>query len=166
MSSLLFLTSDDFNLQNGKNGTILGHEIKGYSLILFYSTQCVYCQQLIPIFKRMPDRVNGCQFGMINVSMNKSLIGMSRQSITPIEYVPLLILYINGSPYMRYDGPAEENEIRRFIFEVSNVVQENGFANVTKDKGIPAYTIGTPLCGEDGVCYLDFDDVQGYVKKK
>jgi hypothetical protein len=63
---------------------------------------------------------------------------------------------------MRYDGPPEENEIRRFILEVSNLVQKSGFSNVTKEKGIPAYTIGNPLCGEGNVCYLEYDEA--YIK--
>lgn len=157
MSSLLFLTTDDFIVNQNEKGPVLCHEIKGYSLILFYSTQCVYCQQFIPVFKRLPDVLNGCQFGMINVSMNKTLINIAKQTITPITYVPLLILYINGVPYMRYDGPAEENEIRRFILEISNVVHESGgFTKAIKAKGIPDFTIGIPKC-EDGVCYLEFD---------
>ena len=50
MSGLLFLNSDDFNVLNGEKGKILSTEIKGFSLILFYSTQCEYCKKLIPIF--------------------------------------------------------------------------------------------------------------------
>ena len=163
MSSLLFLTTDDFALSKSNDGNnVLHHEIRGFSLILFYSTNCVYCQKINPIFKRLPEIVNGCQFGMVNVSMNKTLIGMAAKSITPIKYVPLIILYINGRPYMKYDGPPEENEIRRFILEVSNSVRDSGFTQVTKEKGIPAYTIGNPLCGEGDVCYLTFDESNGY----
>ena len=156
MSSLLFLSADDFVVQQGEKGPLLCHEIRGFSLVMFYSTKCVYCQKLIPTFKRLPDIVNGCQFGMINVSTNKHLIQMARQTITPIEYVPLIILYINGRPYMRYEGAPEENDIRRFILDASNMVQESGFTKVTKELGIPAYSIGTPLCGEK--YYLEYDD--------
>lgn len=166
MSSLLFLSTDDFMLSKGENGDVLHHDIRGFSLILFYSKQCVYCQQIIPVFKRLPEIVTGCQFGMVNVSINKSLIGMSMKSITPIKYVPLLILYINGRPYMLYKGPPEENDIRRFILEVSNAVQESGFSQVTKERGIPAYTIGTPLCGDGDVCYWEFSEDVGYILKK
>ena len=162
MSSLLFLSTDDFSLSKGENGGVMHHEIGGFSLILFYSTKCVHCQKIIPLFKRLPDIVNGCQFGMINVSMNKSLLGMSMSSSTPIKYVPLIILYINGRPYMRYEGPPDENDIRRFILEVSNTVYESGFSQVAKEKKIPAYTIGQPLCGEGDVCYLVFDENNGY----
>jgi len=158
MSSLLFLSTEDFKAFPSEHGTTIGNEIKGFSLILFYSTQCCYCQRLIPIFKKLPEVINGCHFAMINVSMNKSLIQMARSSTTPITYVPLIILYINGRPYMRYDGPAEEDDIRRFIFEMSNTIQEQGFAKTVKEKGIPAYTIGNPLVGESGRFYLDYEE--------
>ena len=54
------------------------------------------------------------------------------------------------------------------VFEVSQKV--NSKQQFSKEdvkeaprKNIPAYTIGNPLCGEDGVCYLEFDDA--YDKK-
>jgi len=173
-SNLLYLSSDDFVLINQQNSpdTILCHDISGFSLLLFYSTQCVYCHKLMPIFKRLPETIQGCQFGIINVSTNRKVIEMARNSITPIKYVPLIILYYQGKPYMRYDGPSDINEIKRFIIEVSNSIQQQtetaqttsqnnnaGTAMQTSfKKEIPAYTIGNPLCGEDGVCYLEFDD--------
>ena len=161
MSGLLFLTSEDFNLQRGTKGNILCHGIPGFSLILFYSTHCVYCQDLIPIFKSLPGTIGGCQFGMINVSNNKSCVQMSQQSITPITYVPYIVLYINGRPFMVYKGPYDAKEIRRFVIEVANNVQKKqqfSKAQVKQDKsnGIPLYTIGHPLYGDDNVCYLEF----------
>lgn len=164
MSSLLFLSTDDFNVEKTEQGDVLYHDIRGFSLILYYSTQCQYCQRVIPIFKRLPELVNGCQFGMVNVSMNKMLINLSKTSNTPIRYVPLIILYINGRPYMRYEGKQEENEIRKFILDMSNTIQASGFSQVLKEKQIPAYTIGQPLCGEGDVCYLEFDQEVGYKK--
>jgi len=164
MSSLLFLSTDDFRITHGKSGDVISHQIKGFSLILYYSTKCVYCQQIIPIFKQLPYVVNGCQFGIINVSLNKSLISMASRTITPIEYVPLIILYINGSPYMRYNGPNKQDDIRNFIIEVSNKVQEQGFSSTLKENNIPEYTIGIPKC-DDEVCYLEFDEESGYHKK-
>ena len=105
MSGLLFLTSDDFNVQRGVKGPILCNNIRGFSLILFYSTQCEYCQNLIPIFKQLPGSVGGCQFGMINVSHNKQCVLQSRETIAPITEVPYVIMYVNGKPYIRYKGP-------------------------------------------------------------
>lgn len=168
MSGLLFLTSDDFQLQRGSKGNILCTNIQGFSLVLFYSTQCSHCQTLIPIFKRLPGSVGGCQFGMINVSHNRQCVMASRETIAPIKEVPYIVLYVNGKPYMRYQGPHDAREIGRFIVEVSRKVQAN--QSLARDErvkqdpkgGIPAYTIGKPLHGpDDKVCYLEFDDAYG-----
>ena len=164
MSGLLFLNSDDFNVLNGEKGKILSTEIKGFSLILFYSTQCVYCKKLIPIFKTLPGTIGGCQFGMINVSTNKNCVIISRNSIDPIKYVPYIVLYVNGRPFMKYQGPYDINEIQKFVVAVSQKIQnkhnfdsdENVKENVRG--GIPEYTIGNPLYGTGKVCYLEFDE--------
>lgn len=177
MSGLLFLTSDDFQITKGTKGNILSTNLKGFSLILFYSTQCEHCQSLIPIFKSLPGTIGGCQFGMINISQNKQAILLSRETIAPIKVVPYIILYIHGKPYMRYQGPHDSNEITRFVVEVAKKLQErpNYVNNTSKkhdhkmkssnDNDIPAYTIGKPLCGEeDNVCYLEFNNAYGSVE--
>lgn len=160
MSGLLFLTSDDFQLQRGAKGNIMCHGIPGFSLILFYSTHCTHCQTLIPIFKKMPGTINGCQFGMINVSSNRACVQMSKDTIAPVAYVPYIVLYINGRPFMVYKGPYDESEIRRFIVEVANNVQKK--QQFSKDKvkqpakrGIPEYCTGVPIKGDEKVCYLE-----------
>jgi hypothetical protein len=92
---------------------------------------------------------------------------MSRETIAPIKVVPYVILYVHGKPYMRYKGPQNAKEIARFIVEVSQRAQQSARrtgntkleSKIKKDPngGIPAYTIGKPLCGpDDEVCYLEF----------
>ena len=177
MSNLLFLTSDDFELRKGTKGNIVCHDITGYSLVLFYSTQCKYCKELIPVFKQLPGSISGCQFGMINVSKNKNIVHMSRNSIAPIEYVPYVILFINGKPSMRYDGPADVQTIQKFVIDVSNRFKGQNFNRQQqsahkqgqeqakihqREKRIPEYCIGNPICGDDKRCYLEFDTA--YVK--
>ena len=168
MSGLLFLTSEDFTISKGIKGDILSHGIPGFSLILFYSTQCDHCQSIIPIFKKLPGTIGGCQFGMINVSTNKKCVQMSHGTIAPIKFVPYIILYVSGKPFMRYNGPYDMNEITRFVVEVSKKLQEKQkftSENIKEDltSDIPEYSIGKPLCGSDNVCYLEFDDA--YQKK-
>lgn len=175
MSGLLFLTTDDFQLVQGTKSKIMTHNTRGFSLILFYSTQCVHCKDLIPIFKQLPGKVGGCQFGMINISQNKQVIMMSRDTTASIEVVPYIILYINGKPYMRYQGPNKIEEISRFIVEVAqkiqsksantetNLQQQNNAKKPQVNNQIPAYTIGKPLIGQDeDVCYLEFDLAYGH----
>lgn len=182
MSGLLFLNADDFHNQNSSKGILLCNNIQGFSLILFYSTQCEYCKDLLPIFKQLPGVVGGCQFGMINVSHNKKCVMMSKNTIAPISEVPYIILYVNGKPYMRYKGPHDGREISRFIVEVAKKVQSDGehtnntqssTSNRQEQKGventksvIPSYTIGVPLKGDDEkVCYLEFNNAYGHEKK-
>jgi hypothetical protein len=167
-SGLLFLTNDDFFVAKGTRGNVLCHGIPSFSLILFYSTQCIYCQKLIPIFKSLPGSIAGCQFGMINVQSpesNKQVVGKSRQTIAPIAYVPYIVLYFNGRPHMRYDGPHDPEEIKRFIMDVAKSLQEKQQFTSPKvqdnGKGIPAYCIGKPLYGHEDVCYLEMDEAYG-----
>lgn len=165
MSALLFLSSEDFSISKGSKGNILCTGIPGFSLILFYSTQCQHCQTLIPIFKKLPGSIGGCQFGMINVSSNKQCVRLSRDTVAPISYVPYVVLYIQGKPFMKYNGPHDAGEIRRFVMEVAAKVQNKQKFSAEKVKedtktGIPEYTIGHPIKGpkDKMVCYLTFED--------
>lgn len=167
MSGLLFLSSQDFTLTKGTKGNIMCHNIPGFSLILFYSTHCEYCQNLIPIFKRLPGTIGGCQFGMINVSQNKACVRMSRNSIAPLSYVPYILLYINGKPFMVYKGRPDGNDIRRFVMDVANNIQKkqsfSAEVNIRKEgRNVPEYCIGQPLYGfEKNVCYLSSTEAYG-----
>lgn len=157
MSGLLFLTSDDFKVIKNDKGNMLCNEISGISLILFYSTQCVYCQKLIYPFKKLPGTIAGCQFGMINVSTNKKCVIMSNDTISPIEFVPTMILFTDGIPYMRYNGPHDVNEIRRFVMEIANKIrskQKFTSENIKESKkSIPVY-YGKDSLKNPEVCYL------------
>jgi hypothetical protein len=162
MSGLLFLTSSDFNIQRGSRGDIMCHNIRGFSLIMFYSTHCGYCQTLLPIFKKLPGTIEGCQFGMVNVSTNKECVQLARATIAPIEYVPFIILYINGKPFMQYpkNSPYTMESIHKFVIEIANnIKQKQQFApEKVKDTGvgIPEYCIGKPIIGNEKVCYLEY----------
>jgi len=172
MSGLLFLTSDDFHIQQGTKGKIICNNIPNFSLVLFYSTSCPHCQQFIPILKKLPGSLPGCQFGMINVNKNKRIIRDSKETIPPIEYVPYIILFINGKPFMRYDGPPNHQEILKFVHEIAQKVEDKQKFSVKQQnnqvreklvmkptKNIPEYSVGHPLYGCDGdVCYLPFNN--------
>jgi thioredoxin-like negative regulator of GroEL len=172
MSGLLFLSSEDFTVARGTKGNILCNSIQGFSLILFYSTQCPHCQQLIPMFKKLPGTIGGCQFGMINISTNKQCVRISKETIAPISYVPYIVLYINGKPFMQYKGPYDINEIKRFVLEVAQKVNnKQKFSTETikeeiNKKNIPEFAIGHPLYGDENITYLNFDEAYGAENKQ
>lgn len=161
MSGLLFLSEDYFKTMNTQKGDVLGTTIRGISLILFYSTQCPYCEPFIPIFKKLPGTVGGCQFGMINISTNRSIVEKSKNTIMPLTYVPYIVLYNNGQPIVSYDGPPNEQELKNFVMSIvqsnqakQQFMQEKKPQVVEQPSAIPAYTIGVPKNAEK--CYLDW----------
>lgn len=168
MSGLLFLCNDDFQLAKGSKGNIMCSSIPGYSLILFYSPSCKFCQDLLPVFRSLPGSIGGCQFGMVNVSINKQVIKMSRETIAPVNYVPFIVLYLSGRPFMKYQGPSDADSIKRFVLEVAQKMEsKQKFSSEQIEKPretkIPSFTIGHPLwgmsCSEDGQCtYLPFNE--------
>ena len=182
MSGLLFLSSGDFHISKGANGPILCNTIRGLSLVLFYSKQCNHCQMLLPIFQNLPGSITGCQFGIINVSSDKGdIIRKSSITILPIEYVPLIILYVNMKPYMVYKGPYSINEIKRFIFDVynnlnnkqkfsstnqlQNLKKQNPYQQPTSFHKTTEFSLpgAIPLYGDnDNINYLAFDEKKGY----
>jgi hypothetical protein len=94
---------------------------------------------------------------------------MSKDTIAPITYVPYIVLYINGRPFMKYQGPPTADEMKRFILEVAQKMeskqkfsteQQSQIQENQREVNIPAYTIGHPLfgCDEDNCTYLPFNE--------
>lgn len=161
MSGLLFLSQEDFYIGNGTKGRLLCNSIKGISLVFFYSTKCSYCQSFIPIYKTLPGNIKGCHFAMVNVSQNPTVVSMSRDTISEIKYVPYIVLYVNGKPYIRYDGPYDAMEVAQFVIEITNKLHSKEKFMETdtikiSEKSIPAYCIGSPVT--DRISYLNFMD--------
>ena len=163
--SLLFLSDEDFFISKGTKGPILCTNIPGYSLILFYSDKCPHSRFLEPIFNKLPGSIQGCQFGKLHVDNNKNCIRLSKSTISPITYVPQLLLYVSGRVFMRYNGPHDLENIRRFVIEVAQKIQNKqkfSSENVKEEpRGrIPEFTIGHPVYGDpdDMRTYLEFNE--------
>lgn len=129
MSGILFLGNDDFCVRAGEKGNMLCMTgWKGLTLVMFYSTECKYCGSLISKFKQLPTIVNGCKFGMVCVNRNMEVVEKSKNTISPIEYVPDVILFVDGIPYIRYDGAHDIDNIKTFIFTVYERLQKTCFS--------------------------------------
>lgn len=135
MSGILFLGSEDFCVRAGEKGNMLCMTgWKGLTLVMFYSKECQFCHKLINKFKQLPTIVNGCKFAMCCINRHFDIVEKSKNTIAPIEYVPDVILYVDGAPYIRYDGPHEVNDIRNFIFTVYEKLQKTCFSNTQQQQ--------------------------------
>lgn len=131
MSGILYLSADDFIVRKGEKGNLLclNYDVQGLSLVMFYSNECQHSTRLMAKYKQLPFNINGCQFTMINVNRpdNRRVVQLASQTIVPITYVPDVILYVDGVPYMRYDGAHEIHAIKAFIVDVYQQLQKTAF---------------------------------------
>lgn len=138
MSGILFLGGDDFCVRAGEKGNMLCLSgWKGLTLVMFYSKECQFCHKLINKFKQLPTIVNGCKFAMCCINRHFDIVEKSKNTIAPIEYVPDVILYVDGAPYIRYDGPHEVNDIKSFIFTVYERLQKTCFSGNKQQQQMP-----------------------------
>lgn len=166
--NLIFLRSNDFGLDEGTKGKVLCNNQKGFCLVLFHadSSRCSHCEECIPEFKKLPYKMGGVKFALVNVNRERDIVEMSSHTISPITYVPYIVLYINGRPTFRYDGERTTTKMLEFLNDVlSSLQSKTNFVNnpsIKIESDIPPYTVGIPanvVCdAEKGVCYLQYNE--------
>ncbi len=120
-----FLSGDDFQVVEGPSGKpLMVNGLRGLSMVMFYSNNCEHCQTMMPIFKQLPSLVKGAQFAIANVSTHKAIIAKSRGTNTQIDYVPLVIFYVDGMPFAQYTGNHDIKEVIAFIQEMAQRAQK------------------------------------------
>lgn len=126
---IYFLSKNNFHVKESLDGKILAldNDMKGINLVLFYSNECEHCNKVISEFKKLPEYIFGCNFSMINVNQNTEVVKLSKQTISPLSYVPELILFIDNIPYMKYEGEVTIPELQKFIKETSANIEKNSF---------------------------------------
>ncbi len=185
MSNIIYLNSDDFFVDQSANGKVLCNYQKGMCFALFYSTNCKFCDTLIPEFKKLPMIFPGSKFAMVNLNRFPDIIKKSMDTIAPIEAVPFIMLYKEGRPYIQYEEGRTLKDMVDFLKEVlarvnnqrSFVPSEMSHANMAPNyqqqpAGAPQAqasnleqgpSVGIPyniVCDEEkGVCYLTFNDL-------
>jgi len=105
-------TANDFRLLHG----VMTINRPGYTLVFFKMTGCAGCNAFAPIFSDLSVTAPGIDhFVTINVSTYRNVVAMSRDTKTPIQIVPLIILYIDGKPYAKYTGKKSLPDVLSFI---------------------------------------------------
>ncbi len=108
------------------------------------------------VFKKLVGTIPNCQIGTVNVSLQPELAELSQQTTTPIRYVPLIIFYINGTPFKEFGGNYTEENCKTFVKEVSIKAYEI-IGTPQQEEGSISHTVLERRCSKR-VCYLNFDN--------
>jgi len=115
MPPITFCNTDDFKDSNGN----LAINIPKFALALFWSSNCKYCESAKHILSNMNQQINGCSFAMCNLDTNREMIQLCNNAGIALEHVPFFVFFANKSPYMIYAGPIAQDQLTRFVIEVS-----------------------------------------------
>lgn len=151
---LLILDEEDFELLEAGKVTHLVHTLDSkYSIVMFYTNECDQCRIIKPILLSFVGNPT-IQICMVNVYDPDStkLIQLSQKTTTPLQHVPFIVFYINGTPFKKFDGDYNHSDFQKFV---KNVMVEASKIKDTKEiSEIPPYTIGKPNSAK--VCYLTY----------
>ena len=113
---MLYLDSKHFQT----NGNSVNIGVNGFSVVLFYSNNCRHCHTMGDIFDKLDKGLNGVTIAKVLLDDNKDLINTLKQSGVELKYVPFVVFFAKGEPYMIYSGPNELKALTDFIVEVAN----------------------------------------------
>jgi thiol-disulfide isomerase/thioredoxin len=165
------ITSNHFAVAQGSKGNLLtlrNNIFPDFSFIFFSSPTCKQCSIFSPVFFQLAQAFPQCAFANVNVlDNNRMLITMSRDTIMPIRFVPLLVIYYKGIPHMAYNqnpsAPRDFQSIAGFI----NFTTKQGSSRSSTNGGgecanpsnpnMPQYCSYTPRKdpSQQGLCDLN-----------
>lgn len=117
---MLELSLEDFKVVSSQHGlTLQLNQIPGICLVLFFSPKCKYCRKIFPFYKELRNEIAGVNFLGININKYPKIISLSRKTLSPIEHVPYLILYVNSIPVAAYNEEKFiKQKVAQFAIEV------------------------------------------------
>lgn len=133
----------------------------GMSLVLFSKNDCPHCTNFVPVYEKAMQYIyNASEQQQPPLPMpkffvcqldgdNKDIIRMSQATATPLQYVPLLMLYVNNLPYRAFSGQPDIDSVFNFIAENSNALMES------QEQPSPAPVVSqsdAPSCSLAGGC--------------
>lgn len=122
MANIAYLNESDFVVLGQKQKT-LGLSRRGNVLVFFKITNDNNCVEFEPVFAQLARKEQRVTCATLDVIQNRGVLNISRQTTTPINSVPVLILYVNGKPLAKFNGTRNLPSIQNFI---SNALQSAG----------------------------------------
>ena len=129
MSRVQQLSSNNFNVTQRNSKSYLNVNIQDIVLIFFKMDNCEGCKAFEPIFHHLSKEEKSIEFANINISNNRNVASLSRQTTTPITSVPYLLLFFNGVPYAKYNGKRNIQNLKSFINKIVPTLASNNRNN-------------------------------------
>nr|QBK86598.1 MAG: thioredoxin [Marseillevirus LCMAC102] len=101
----------------GRNIKTLNINLSGNVLVFFKMQGCPGCGTFEPIFHQLAGAStnDNIKYAACDLTNQRDIIKMSRQTSTPIQAVPFIILYVNGNPLAKYTGKKSIPAIKSFM---------------------------------------------------
>lgn len=131
-NSLVKLDSYDFKLRQTPKGLMMGTEINGLSIIMFYAPKDPNCREIWDKFMYLPKVVQGITFGVVNLTENFDIVELSNKTqATKIKFVPYIVAYINGNPVVSYNQGPDLKELQLFSKRILQSYNSRNTVNVS-----------------------------------
>jgi len=134
---MLDLMPSDFKISPTPKGDVIETNVKGISLVVFYSPDCTHSTAYLQLVNTMNDEY--CTFAKFDISKYSEYTVQSLNTKTPLTYTPYIVIYVNGRPYMSYNGPPDIAEIKRLIMYVQLMQTVTASLIFDKNSIIPIY---------------------------
>lgn len=108
------LTSQDF-MMVGNQRKGLHIRLPGFVFVMFKMPQCPGCKAIAPVMAQLATEDRRVSYAMVDISVHKDVVRMSRQTVTPIQAVPTLILYSEGRPVAKVKNKKDIASLRAFL---------------------------------------------------
>lgn len=131
------LTPSDFKIVSTPRGDVIETTVKGISFVLFYSPDCTHSVSYLHLVNTMNEE--NCTFAKFDISKYAEYTVQSLNTKTPLTYTPYIVIYVNGKPYMSYNGPPDIAEIQRLIIYVQLMQTITASLVFDKNSIIPNY---------------------------
>lgn len=150
--SIYIINSDNFTITN----KTLCVKHSGVMVILYYSMTCQYCHGAMEVLEKLAPSMPNVTFGIFNIGENLEIASASQETSTPIQYVPITILYVNGTPHVQFNGDEDVQTLRNTILSVINDIQQPSQQSSQQQPQKPTVV---PVKGKrtKRQCYLSFN---------
>lgn len=130
----------NFSIQSTPRGPMINlANNNNICTVLFYQESCHLCEPYFKLFQSI--ECADCEFAVFNVSRYAEYAKLSLGTKTPLQYTPYIVVYINGRPYTSYNGPPDEDELKKLIGYLKIMQYVTSHMTVDEQSFVPIYKI-------------------------